>query len=126
MPMLDSPTTALVRLALDAASMRHLTLANNIANAESPGYAPQRVNFEAQLTQVRQALAAQRPLQASDLAGVRPEVEQAAVRGAASAAQSLDLGMVQVAQNTLHYQALLRALSRFGSIMAMAVDEGRR
>ena len=126
MPMLDSPTTALVRLALDAASMRHLALANNIANAESPGYAPQRVNFEAQLTQVRQALAAQRPLQAADIAGVRPEIEQGAPRGASSAAQTLDLEMVQVAQNTLHYQALLRAVGRFGSIMAMAVDEGRR
>jgi flagellar basal-body rod protein FlgB len=126
MPMLDSPTTALVRLALDAASMRHLALANNIANAESPGYAPQRVNFEAQLSQVRQAMAGQRPLQAADIAAVRPVIETSAPRGPGPAPQVLDQAMADVAQNTLHYQALLRALSRYGSIMGMAVDEGRR
>lgn len=126
MPLLDSPTTALVGLALDAAALRHLALANNIANADSPGHAPQRVNFEAQLTQVRQTLQAGRPLQVADLAGVRPVLEHAAARGSGSVAQVLDQEMVRVAQNTLHYQALLRALGRMGSIMAAAIDDGRR
>lgn len=125
MAILDSPTTALVGLALDAAALRHLTLANNIANAESAGYAPQRVDFESQLAQVRQSLAARQPLQAADFAGVRPQVQEGAPRGSASAAQLLDQEMVRVAQNTLHYQALLRALGRYGSIMAMAIDQGR-
>ena len=48
-------------------------VANNIANAESAGYAPQRVDFESQLAQVRQSLAARQPLQAADFAGVRPQ-----------------------------------------------------
>ena len=126
MPMLDSPTQALVRLALDAASLRHLTLANNIANVDSPGYAPQRVNFEQQLSQVRQALAAGRQVAVDDFATARPFVEQGAARGSASAAQLLDQEMVRVAQNTLHYQALLRATGRLGTIMAAAVNEGRR
>lgn len=126
MPMLDSPTTALVRLALDAASLRHLAHANNVANAESPGYSPQRVNFEEQLSQLRQTLSGQQPLQMSDLQGVRPFVEQTSLGQGLSAAQALDQEMVRVAQNTLHYQALLRASSRLGGIMAMAVEEGRR
>lgn len=126
MALIDSPTTALVRLALDAASLRHLALANNIANADSPGYSPQRVNFEQQLAQVRATLAGGRRAEGADFAAVRPSVEETAPRADASAARVLDQELVRVAQNTLHYQALLRASSRFGTIMGMAVNDGRR
>lgn len=126
MPILDSPTSALVKLALDAATLRHMTLANNIANASSPGYAPQRVNFEQQLGQARQALAAGGRIEMGDFAGVRPFVEQAPVPPGTSPATALDLELVRLAQNTLQYQALLRASSRLGTIMATAINEGKR
>jgi flagellar basal-body rod protein FlgB len=126
MSMIDSPTSALVRLALDAASMRHLTLSNNIANVDSPGYAPQRVNFEDQLAQVRALLASGRSAGTADFASVQPFVEQGAPRGSAAATQMLDQEMTKVAQNTLHYQALLRASSRYGSILSTAINEGKR
>ena len=123
--MLDSPTSALVGLALDATSLRHLALANNIANASSPGHAPQRVNFEQQLGQARQALAAGRTVSLGDLAGVGAYVEQGAPT-TESTATALDLELVRLAQNTLQYQALLRATSRLSSIMATAINEGKR
>ena len=124
MALLDSPTSALVRLALDATTLRHATLANNIANAQTPGYAPQRVNFEQQLGQARQALAAGGPLQMKDFSHVRPAVEQGAPQ--IGTANQLDMEVVRLAQNTLQYQALLRASSRFGTIMATAINEGKR
>lgn len=126
MSMLDSPTSALVRLALDATSLRHLALANNIANVDSPGYAPQRVNFEEQLALVRSKLAAGQGVERADFDAVRPAIEQGAPLPGGSTAQRLDQAMAEVAQNTLHYQALLRAASRYGNIMSTAVNEGRR
>ena len=38
----------------------------------------------------------------------------------------LDLEMVKLAQNTVHYQSLLRALDKRGAILGAAVNEGRR
>lgn len=125
MAMLESPTSALVRLALDATSLRHMALANNIANASSPGHSPQRVNFEQQLGQARQALAAGRSVTLSDLAGVGAFVEQGAPT-TESTTSALDLELVRLAQNTLQYQALLRASSRLSTIMATAINEGKR
>jgi flagellar basal-body rod protein FlgB len=125
MALLDSPTSALVRLALDASSLRHLALANNIANGDSPNYAPQRVDFEQQLAQVRAQLAANRSAQHADFSAVRPTLMTDAPRGSGSAVQFVDQELVKVAQNTLQYQALLRASSRYGSIMSIAVNEGR-
>lgn len=126
MSVIDSPTSALVRLALDATSLRHMALANNIANASSPGYAPQRVNFEQQLGLARQALAGGGRAELPDLAGVKAFVEEGAPRAAGSPAATLDMEMVRMAQNTLQYQALLRASSRLGTIMATAINEGKK
>ena len=42
--MEESPAVTLVRLALDAASLRHQAIANNIANVHSPGYEPLMAN----------------------------------------------------------------------------------
>ena len=128
MALFDSSTSALVRLALDAASMRHAAIANNIANHASPGYAPQRVNFEQQLGQARQALAAGGRVQLSDFSQVRPTVERGVPRtdSASGSASQLDIEMVRLAQNTLQYQALLRASGRFGTILATAINEGKR
>ena len=52
----DGVTFALVQLALDAATLRHQATANNLANIHSTGYRPQRVNFEEQLSALREAL----------------------------------------------------------------------
>jgi flagellar basal-body rod protein FlgB len=127
--MLDTPTFSLLSLALDATAMRHLTIADSIANAASPNYGPKRVNFEEQLALVRQSIASGEPLTPAALADVEPRFE-AAPRTAGQAANSptgmLDLELVRLAQNTLHYQALLRGVNRYISIMSTAVSEGRK
>ena len=113
----DSVLT-LVRLALDAASLRHQAIANNIANANSPLYTPLKVNFEEQLGFARDGLGA-----AGVPAHVKPFIEPEA--GAAPGVR-LDMEMVKLAQNTIHYQSLLKALDKRGAILAAAISEGRR
>lgn len=118
-------TKALVLLALDAAALRHQAIAHNLANVHSAGHAPLKVNFEAQLQHLRQQAAAGRPLAADALAGIGAFIEPDPTPLAGSAASMIDQQMVQLAQNALHYQALLRALDKQGAILRVALNEGR-
>jgi flagellar basal-body rod protein FlgB len=120
----DQVTMALMVKALDAAALRHQAIAGNIANANSVGYRPLRVNFEEQLGFARQALArGGDPLTAADLANVRPLLEQGPLPPAGESAVMIDLEMVKLAQNTVQYQALLKGLNQRMSILATAINE---
>src|SRR5262245_29744711 len=114
----------LAKLALDAASMRHATIANNIANAATPGYRPMQVNFEQQLT----ALGANgtEPIRESTLAGVQPFVEPAPVSDKSGAAVMIDMEMVKLAQNTLLFQAILGGLGRKMAVLSTVINGGKR
>ena len=123
----DQVTMGLMVRALDAASLRHQTIAGNLANANSVGYRPLRVNFEEQLGFARQALGQSTGrLSAADLNGVRAFIEQEPAPVAGKAAVMIDQEMVRLAQNTLQYQALLRGLNHRISMLVTAVNEGRR
>ena len=122
----EAITTDLVRLALDAASMRHLAISHNIANVNSPGYAPVRVDFERQLDAARSALQQGQPLAADMLAGVRPVTMRAAPLEGADRTAMLDMEVAAMAQNTVHYESLLKALGKQMSILASAISEGKR
>lgn len=116
-PIIDNGTVALTGLALDAAVMRHRAIAQNIANVNTPGYRPVEVSFE---SQVRALQADARP-GSHELVAVRPQL-----RLAASDEVSIDDQMAQLAQNTLHHQALLKALNKQFAIVSAAISEGRR
>jgi flagellar basal-body rod protein FlgB len=121
-------TTALLLKALDAATLRHQAIASNLANANSVNYRPLRVNFEEQLGFARAALSGSGAsgLTAADVAGIKPTLEQAAAPRAGSAAVMLDMEMVKLSQNTLQYQALLKGLNGRGSLIAAAINEGKK
>lgn len=107
-----------VRLALNAASLRHKVIADNIANVNTVGHTRMRVEFEDALTQ---ALAgAGDATSASDaieqLRDARPELVQAAP---SSTGVELDDEMVQLSENSLRYHALTRGLSRYLSIAGL-------
>lgn len=122
----EAVTVDMVRLALDAASLRQQTIAHNIANAGTAGFAPARVDFEQQMGAARAALAQGEPVSAAMLGGVRPVVTRLAPSADAERSAMLDLDVADMAQNTVHYQALLKALSKHMSIMSAAVAEGKR
>lgn len=120
-------TTEAVKLALDAASLRHRTIANNIANANTPGYMPLRVNFEEQLDAMRHAANISDAELKSALGGVRAFVEQdVAADGSGAANVMLDMEVVKLSQNVVHYQSLLRGLGKQMSILSAAINDGRR
>jgi flagellar basal-body rod protein FlgB len=117
----------LVKLALDAAWLRQQVIANNIANVNTPGFSAKRVSFEEHLARFllpsgqlnEQAFSAQAD-------SLRKFINEGhAVEPAASGAVQLDREMIQLTENVLRYQSLLDALAKRGSIVKMAINEGR-
>lgn len=118
---IEAVTTSLMRLALDGAALRHQAIAANIANATTPGYAPVRVSFEGQLQEARdrlQAGEAPQRVAADAAASVEAEPDDTPV--------AIDLQAAQLAQNVVHYQALLKGWSKRMSILSVAINEGKR
>ncbi len=117
---LTGVTGSLIRMALDGIGVRQLATASNIANASTPDYAPLRVNFEEQLAgAMREAGRGRSP----DAARVLPSVTQDPTAGAKV---QLDLEAAQMAQDVLHYEALLRALRGQLDLLQSAINDGRR
>lgn len=122
MDMIEPATLTLISSALDAAALRQVVHAHNIASASADGFTPMRVNFETQMTQVREALARGDSLSTTDLSDIAATVESLPL----GSKVELDTEVAALARNGLHYQALLKALDRELSIMSMAVSDGRR
>lgn len=114
---IDPVTTAAVTAALDAASLRQQVIAANIANAGVAGRAAERVRFEAAWSAARDGTAtvvlASRTESMLDAQG-RP------------AGVQLDREVAALAENSLHYQALVRGLNRHLAVLASAASEGKR
>lgn len=120
----EAITSAMLSKALDAASMRQQIIATNIANANVADYVPLTVNFEAQLgqlTQTRHGL-----LDAASLAEVRPTPEPMLDTAGFPAKVMLDVEVSNLAQNAVHYQALVKCLSRQNAILSAAVSDGKK
>jgi len=124
---LGGVTAAAVKLALDAATLRHQVIANNVANAETPGFAPARVSFEAHLA------AARAFLDVSDDRALRSHLDDLtarlaspnAIRRQGEGPVELDAEMVELADNSIRYQALLEGISKQMAIVRTAIEEGR-
>lgn len=122
-------TSALVGVALDAALLRHEVIANNIANVDTPGFQAKRLSFEEHL---RGYVSRTAPDQHAALLHDKIDWVKHAMHDSDSLVRStgesveLDREMVSLTENTLRYQALLRAAGKNGEIMKMAVREGRR
>lgn len=117
---LTGVTGSLVRMALDGLGVRQLATASNIANAGTPDYAPLRVDFDGQLADaMREAARGRSP----DAARLLPTVTSDPTPGAKV---QLDLEAAQMAQDVLHYQALLRALRGQMDVLQTAINDGRK
>jgi flagellar basal-body rod protein FlgB len=121
-------TSRLVTLALDVASQRQQVIAHNIANANTPGYIPQRVSFEQWLD-----LAAVSDPDRYDKTGLLQNLDDLQQRlrqgelieETGDEAVALDMEMVKLTENVLRYRALLEGLAKRGSLVKMAISEGR-
>lgn len=125
---LGGATLHLLGVALDAAMMRHEVIANNIANHDTPGYKAKRLNFENIFNEMAMHI--------SDLNESALEARIESMReylhegNNAIVSQSetieLDREMVRLTENTLRYQAILKAASKRGDMLSLAINGGRR
>lgn len=121
-------TTDIVRLALDASWTRHKVIANNIANSKTSNFSPQRVKFESEFSR---ALLESRSLHGtqsmfSELKDLKPIVYQSDQSiGLDDKSVFLDQEMVNMAKNTTHYKALIKALGKEISIISLAIKGGQ-
>lgn len=126
---IEAITQASLSLALDAASLRHQAIARNIANAATDGYTPVDVGFSAQMDSARAQLAQGRPLDARQVASMAEEgvrMQPAVGADGLPVRVQLDSEVARMAQNAVHYQALLKGLSRHMAILSTAVSDGKR
>ncbi|MBA2964787.1 MULTISPECIES: flagellar basal body protein [Ramlibacter] len=122
----EAVTTAVLSVALDAASLRHQAIAANISRAGVQGTTPLALAFESQLDQAREELATAGVLRRDTVAALHPELEPALDAAGQPVLQSVDEQMTQLARNAVHYQALLQGLSRHLGVLALAASEGRK
>ncbi len=123
---IESITTAALALALDATSLRQQAIAANIANHATEGYVPQKLNFESQMQEARRALDSRGTIDSFALSGVRLELEPVLDAEGLPVKVHLDAQVADMAQNSVQYQVLVKALSRHFSILSTAVSDGKR
>ncbi len=125
---IEAITTQALGLALDAASLRQQVIAANIANAETPGYQPLAVNFEAQLGDAKRALDSEGGLDAAALDSVKPRLEISDETSPAGLTPgvSLDLEVAHLSQNAVRYETLLKGLSKHFAMLSTAIGDGQR
>ena len=125
MSFIESITGQLVSKALDLSLQNHKVIANNIANVDTAGYRPLKMDFETTMGQL-QNIAAQN----GDIDSVKQALSQVSTESSATVDEmavkvSMDQEMVKLAKNTVNYQALLGAKSKLGSLLTMAIRGGR-
>ncbi len=97
------------------ASLRQTLLTNNVANADTPGYQREDVNFQAAL---RNAMAGGEGALAQ--VQFQPEVRPGAA-GPEGNGVNIDQESAQLAENGLDYQAMTQVLGARDSIMRSAM-----
>lgn len=113
---MDAISPLLIAKALDGLHARYQATAENIANANTPGYRPVQVTFEARL----QAAARQG---AEAIAGVSARTEMASISNI-TGGMRLDLEVATAAQTAMRYAALLDILGREMAISRAVVRGG--
>ncbi len=111
---------------MDMAMLRHQLLANNIANANTVGHVPMRLSFEDALGAVRRELQTQGSTTMATLNAVEARVVPRLDEHGLPASVHLDSEVAEMAKNSVHFQALTKAVSRHLSVMAMAANDGRK
>ena len=124
---LGGVTSEIVKLALDAALVRHQVIANNIANNQSPNYQVQNVKFEEYFKGLVLEYTDDKSKEAvlEQIKSIHPTIETADVNATGSHTVKLDQEMAKMMQNTVQYQSLLAGLNQLGAIKKLAINGGR-
>ena len=112
---MDPVSTIMINKALDGLSVRFAATAENIANANSPGFRTLQVSFE----QALRSAAAEGP---AAIRQVTPQIERAA---ASAAGVRLDQELATASETAMRYAALLDLLGRQMQISRIAITGGQ-
>ncbi len=133
MKIFDATLGTLER-ALDARLLRQNALAHALANADTPGFQPQEVDFtaamaEAQARREDPAAAGEIPLSLADASrasapGVPPAPGPGNGAGLDGNAVDVDRALVAVAENALQYGAAARAAGKKLAMLRYAASDG--
>ena len=123
---LSDVTSSALERALGGQAARQRATANNLANVNTPGYRPTKVEFEDQL---REAVQRHTPGDGADqVDGVQPLAVadgSGALRGDGNGVD-LEAEMVRMSESELHYSALLKLMGRKLSMLKSVATEGGR
>jgi flagellar basal-body rod protein FlgB len=114
---MEASLAVLALKALDGLSLRSLVTAQNIANGNTAGYRPLRVDFEDAL----KAAAARGP---EAVAALQPSIERASFRPAESEMR-LDLELATASTTSARYAALIEVLNREMKMTSLAIRGDR-
>jgi flagellar basal-body rod protein FlgB len=122
----EAVTTRALALALDAATLRHQVTAANIANVQTAGYVAQRLSFEDQMAEAARDLASRGAIDSRVLDNVHMRLHPNLDAEGRPLPVQLDAEMVELSRNAVHYQALVKGLTRHLAVLHAAAADGRR
>lgn len=137
--IINLSTINLMGRGLDAASLRHQVLSNNIANISTPGFKSSDVAFEEILAQAlgqgkNSALTGIRtnnkhlPIGIPAADDVQPQLVQQSDTSLRNDGNNVDIDaeMARLAQNTIYYETMARQVGDEIAKLKYVISEGRR
>jgi flagellar basal-body rod protein FlgB len=128
-------TIGLLQKTLDLRLQNQQAIASNIANVDTPGYSPVRLEFEEKLRQAVKSTAkaqepahpAHFPLTGGSVSSIQPEVIQ--VRNKSNLGDrngvSIDREMVSLSENQILYEATIQLLNKKLGFLKYVAEESR-
>ncbi len=111
-----------VEKAMQGSMLQQQVLANNIANANTPGFQPSNVNFQSALAQAF-ASGSPTPSQIQSIT-FSPQVDSTGATEVNGNGDDINAQMADLSQNTLNYQALESVMGTRMAILKTAIGTG--
>ncbi|HHY47666.1 MAG TPA: flagellar basal body rod protein FlgB [Firmicutes bacterium] len=145
--LFGSPTFLAIQRALDALSLRHRVIANNIANVNTPGYKAMEVSFESELKSALEQVSKEgahgfpgvgtvelwltHPGHIPSVPASVSDVEASLVRENTvyrvdGNSVDIDREMARLAENTIRYNSLAQIAQARLRMLRSVVNEGRK
>jgi flagellar basal-body rod protein FlgB len=123
---LNNAGIGLIQKNLDAVWLRKETIANNIANNETPGYKSKYVEFEQQLKNALNRSVSKDSLQ-KELENIKPKILQNDNTTAKEDGNNVDLDAenIEMARTQLQYEYLIRVLNTQMNNIKYAINGGK-
>ncbi|MBI4404610.1 MAG: flagellar basal body rod protein FlgB [Deltaproteobacteria bacterium] len=125
MAVIFDKTMDVLSRTLDLCLVRHNVVADNIANAETPGFKARRVDFESELQRATELVGPDGGT-GRDLASVKPVIfeDPHAEVGQDLNTVDMDREMAELSKNDLKYSALSQAVGKKFALLKYAITEG--